>query len=374
MAASVETNFQGLQINMTDPIIFTKSFFAAFFSTLFCIWLLHPVACRIGLVDTPGGRKWHEREVPLIGGITMFCGFCFSLLILPFSLFEYRGLLAGSGLLILIGVVDDFRELGSKLRLVGQLFACFFLIVWGHKAVYSLGNLLSLGDIHLGAWNFPVTAFLVIGYINAINMIDGQDGLAGGVTLCQTISLLLISLFLGHANDTVILSIITVLISAFLLFNMPLPWRPYARIFLGDAGSTFLAFIIAWFAIDLSQTDSSVIKPITVLWILALPLFDLVNVCVYRISNGVSPFTAGRDHLHHILQMKGMNTTLSTMLLCLLSFAFGMIGLIIASFNIPEIVSFLVFVSALALYLIFVKVVRKGQEVVITSELVHDAP
>ena len=104
-----------------------KSSIVAFAATLFCIWLLRPLAFRIGFVDRPGGRKHHANAVPLIGGIAMFFGFCFSLLTLHVSLQAYRGLFAGSALLVLMGVVDDFKELGSKLRLVGQLLAALFL-------------------------------------------------------------------------------------------------------------------------------------------------------------------------------------------------------------------------------------------------------
>ena len=341
-----------------DHLALIKSSFTAFFFTLFCIWLLHPLACHIGLVDRPGGRKWHETEVPLIGGITMFFGFCFSLLLLPFPLRDYRGLLAGSGLLILMGVVDDFRELGSKLRLLGQLFACFFLIIWGQKLVDNIGNLFFLGDIHLNKWAFPFTIFVVMGFINAMNMLDGQDGLAGGVALTQTLLLLFLSIFLHRTNDCIMLTILAVLLMTFLLFNMPLPWRHRAIVFLGDAGSTFIAFIIAWFAIDLSQINTSIIKPITILWILALPLFDLINVCTFRINNGISPFTAGRDHLHHILQMRGINTIISTFLLCLLSFTLGVTGLILTFHEIKEGWAFLSFLATLGCYLFFVNVSR----------------
>jgi UDP-GlcNAc:undecaprenyl-phosphate GlcNAc-1-phosphate transferase len=341
-----------------DSLLLFKSSAAAFISTLFCTWLLRPFACHIGLVDRPGGRKWHQDNIPLIGGIAMFFGFCFTLLILPFSLNDYRGLLAGSGLLILIGVMDDFRELSSKLRLLVQVFACFFLTFWGQKYVSNLGNLFFFGDIHLGRYAIPITIFAILGFINAMNMVDGQDGLAGGIALTQTIPLLFLSILLNRPHDTMMLFILTVLLGAFLLFNMPLPWRNKASIFLGDAGSTFIAFIISWFAIDISQANVHLIRPMTVLWILALPLFDLINVCSYRINNGISPFAAGRDHLHHILQMHGIKTSLSTLLLCLLSLTFGLIGITFNMFEVADGWSFIAYISTLALYLYFIKVVR----------------
>jgi len=343
---------------MIDTFALLKSSSAVFLATLLCTWLLRPVACHIGLVDSPGGRKWHANDVPLIGGIAMFLGFCFALAILPIPFYYYRGLLVGSGLLILIGAVDDLYEISSRPRLLGQLFACFFLIAWGGKVVTNLGNLFFAGDIHLNGWSAPVTIFAVMGFINAMNMVDGQDGLAGGVALTQIFPLLFLSILLGRINDTLLLITIATLLSAFLFFNMPLPWRRNATVFLGDAGSGFIAFVIAWFATNVSQSHAYFAKPITILWILALPLFDLISACTFRIKNDISPFRASRDHLHHILHARGLNQTISTLLMCLLSLAFATTGLILGLLNIPEGWSFLAFLITLTCYLIFVRVVK----------------
>src|SRR3990167_1483684 len=139
----------------------------ALFAMLFCVLLLKPLAVRLDLVDQPGGRKKHAAPVPLIGGLAMFFGFCFSLLSLNFPLSHYRGLIAGSALLILIGLVDDFRELGSKLRLAGQIIAVLFLVGWGHVTIESLGNIFFLGTTHLSYWAIPITIFSVLGYLNS---------------------------------------------------------------------------------------------------------------------------------------------------------------------------------------------------------------
>jgi UDP-GlcNAc:undecaprenyl-phosphate GlcNAc-1-phosphate transferase len=239
------------------------------------------------------------------------------------------------------------------------MLACFFLITWGHHLVENLGNLFFLGDVYLNRWSFPLTAFAVLGFINAMNMIDGQDGLAGGIALCQTALLLILNILLGNIINIMLLAILCVLLITFLLFNMPLPWRNKANVFLGDAGSTFIAFVIAWFATDLAQTPSAVAKPITILWILAMPLFDLISVCAYRIFNGVSPFTAGRDHLHHILHMRGINTIISTFLMWLLALAFGIAGILLTLSQVSEGWMFVGYLGALACYLLFVKVVRE---------------
>ncbi len=339
---------------------FFKTGFVALFATLFCIWLLKPMALQIGFVDRPGGRKLHGVETPLIGGIAMFFGFCLALLTLECSLQPYRGLLAGSGLLLLMGVVDDFKGLGSRLRLVGQLFAAFLLINWGGLNLTHLGNLFFLGSVNLGMSADLLTLVCVVGFINAMNMLDGQDGLAASIALVQVFFLLYLALCVHLMIDVRILMIVSIILIAFLGFNMPLPWRKKAGIFMGDSGITFIAFIIAWFSVHLAQFNLQKISPITILWILALPLFDLVHVCVSRILRGQSPLNAGRDHVHHLLQIAGFKTFLSTFLLIIFSIVLGVIGLSLQAWHVPEAWQFLGFLSALALYLAIVQLTKRS--------------
>lgn len=336
-----------------------KSCIVTFIATLFCIWLLKPLAFRIGLVDRPGGRKLHQADVPLIGGIAMFFGFCFALLTLHVSLQAYRGLLAGSGLLLMMGVMDDFNELGTKLRLFGQLLAALLLIIWGRESLNNLGNLFFLGDIHIGLWAFPLTVIAVMGFINSINMIDGQDGLAGGVALGQVILLLLISLYLKIHIDSLFLILIAVVLCVFLFFNVRFGSRQQANIFMGDSGATFIAFLIAWFAIRLSQANTELVKPMTILWILAFPLFDLISVSIYRIRRGKSPLVAGRDHIHHILDLYRINSNISTLLLCVFSVLLGIIGILMNYLKLAEGWQLITFFIMLIAYLFLVRVARE---------------
>lgn len=335
-----------------------KSSVVAMLATLFCIWLLRPLAHHIGFVDRPGGRKVHENDTPLIGGVAMFFGFCFAILSLHVSMEAYRGMIAGGSLLILMGVVDDFKELSSKLRLLGQLLAAIFLIAWGHQLLSNLGNIFFLGDLHLGLWAFPVTVVAVVGYLNAMNMLDGQDGLAGGVALTQCSLLLLLAVQFDRYNDLRMLLILAVLLLVFLSFNMRFPWRKKASIFMGDSGVTFIAFLIAWFAIELSQVNTQVLKPVTILWIVAFPIFDLIAVSLFRIRQGKPVLQASRDHFHHILHLAKLNVQISTFLLCLLSLAFGGIGIGMNYLGVAEGWQFIALFVALALYLALVQLVR----------------
>ncbi|MCB1827028.1 MAG: undecaprenyl/decaprenyl-phosphate alpha-N-acetylglucosaminyl 1-phosphate transferase, partial [Coxiellaceae bacterium] len=285
-------------------------------------------------------------------------GFCFALLVLGQSLQAYRGMIAGSSLLILMGVVDDFKELRPRLRLIGQVLAAIFLTAWGGKLVSNLGDIFFMGDVQLAMWAFPVTVICIVGFINSMNMLDGQDGLAGGVALTQSFLLFLLATQEHLHGDMRMLVIISVILMVFLSFNMRTPLRRKASIFMGDSGITFVAFLISWFAIELSQADAALIRPMSILWILAFPLFDLVAVSLHRLSNGKPVFQASRDHFHHLLHVAGLSVELSTFLLCMLSFGLGGIGLIMNAYHVVEGWQFLSFIGALILYLVLVKCVR----------------
>lgn len=351
------------------PDYITSSLIAVL-ACLFCIWLLRPLAVRIGLVDSPSERKLHENETPLIGGIAIFFGFCFALLHLHVSLQPYRGLLSGSALLVLMGIVDDFHDLSARLRLFGQLMAAIMLTSWGGLLLANLGNILFFGNIPLNLWALPFTVVFVVASINAMNMIDGQDGLAGSIALGQAFWLLIFAHILHLNSIEILLIIFSMLLLVFLSFNMSFPWRRQASIFLGDSGSTFIAFVLIWAAIQISQAHMALVRPVEILWVMALPLFDLLSVIFYRVRHGKSIFRASRDHLHHVLYGLGIHKTLSTILLFLLSLAFGGIGFFMHQWHITESIAFVTFLGVMIIYFMMVEWGRypKKQLVVTYSE------
>jgi UDP-N-acetylmuramyl pentapeptide phosphotransferase/UDP-N-acetylglucosamine-1-phosphate transferase len=263
----------------------------------------------------------------------------------------YRGLFAGGALLVLIGILDDHRDLSSRLRMIGQLIAAFLLIVWGGLSLTLWGNLFFLGPIDVGLWAIPVTLLIVVGFINALNMLDGQDGLAGGVAWVQLVMLLVAFYELNALSMVAVISVALSAVTAFLYFNLRLPWRNKASVFLGDTGSTFLAFIIIWFAIAWSQFDPLRVRPVAAVWLVAYPIFDLIQVVVYRLSQKKSPLEAGREHMHHILLSMGLAPMLVNIIIWSVALFFGVFGLLANAWQWP---SFWIFITWLMMLLFYV--------------------
>lgn len=337
------------------------SYIIAPLATLFFIWLLIPVAHKIGLLDHPGGRKQHHTPTPLIGGIAICFGFFFALTSLPISLMAYRALIAAAFFILSVGVADDLIEVSAKLRLVVQILAALILVFWGHDNISFLGNLLSLGNIHLGQWGIPLTIFIIVAYINAFNMLDGQDGLATLVSFVQFDLLFTLATMTGQVDIAKIILLLSLSLLVFLAFNMPLPWRSRAKIFLGDAGSTFLALLTIAITISLSQhTKMHNITPLTYLWVISYPIFDLASVSFSRIRRKISPMTAGRDHFHHLLVDHGYSKLTALFVITMLTILIALIGVLLNYFA-HELVSMIAYVVCLILFVLLTEKYRKHQ-------------
>ncbi len=299
---------------------------SAFAIAALLLWLLEPVAFRIGLVDRPGGRKSHEKPTPLVGGIAMFVAFSFVILTLPVPLSSYRPLFAGALLLVVVGVLDDLRELSARMRFAAQVSASLMMALWAGVALQDLGHIGWGGAlVGLGILSVPLTVFATVGVINAVNMSDGIDGLAGSLCLVTVSSLAVLAWEGGDGPALALLALLGSVILAFLTFNMRLHTR--ALVFMGDSGSMFLGFVLAWFLVMFSQGEHRLIEPVVALWIFALPLMDTVSMMSRRILGGRSPFEADRGHFHHILQSAGLSSRQTLGIMLLLAAAAAGVGL-----------------------------------------------
>lgn len=304
---------------MLKMVLSCSSF--AFFVTLYLNHLLQPVAKRLGLIDKPGGRKQHLQETPLIGGLALFLGFAFAILTLPISLANYRSLLAGGALLMLVGILDDLHEIPPYSRLIGQAIASFLMVCWGGNFIPSLENMLGIGTLTLGPIAIPFTIFIVIAAINAMNMLDGLDGLLGSISFIILTTLLLINIHVVNQEMIFIVALLLAAILGFLIYNFPFKSEQTAKIFLGDSGSMFLGFFIIGLIIMMNNPSNNThINVSQILWILAIPIFDIINVTLYRLLMKKNPLHASRHHTHHLLQYIGYSSreTLWIIIICML--------------------------------------------------------
>lgn len=325
----------------------------SFAITFFCILLLKPVAYKIQLLDIPGGRKQHLKPTPVIGGIAMLLGAFAALLLLPISLLPFRGLIFGCALLVFVGVLDDFHELSPRGRLVAQLIALCVMIFWSDIQLHHLGSLTGKNDIALGWFAIPVTLFGAASLINAVNMLDGLDGLSGSIVLIALISLAFIATFSGYTNQALVLGVFIAALLAYLCFNFPLPGRVQALCFMGDAGSMLLGFVLAWFTISLSQLPQTLAGPAIMLWVTAIPLLDLATVFIKRLLRKRSPFNAGRDHIHHVLQDRGFSPKMTLLIIILAMLLCNIIAWCLVVYHVSDLWTFISFLGLFALYFLF---------------------
>ena len=312
------------------------------------IWLLYPLSVRVGLVDIPRGRKQHQGAVPLIGGIATYIGLVCALLLADSNI-QPLYYLACTGVIVLLGVFDDYLDLSVKLRLAVQTLVGLAMTYSLNLHLASLGNLFGLGVVELGVLGLPVTLLAVIAAINAFNMTDGIDGLAGMLSLVSFVSIAIFMALWGQQHYAALALLLALAMLPYLACN--LNFIPGRRIFMGDAGSMLIGLSVIWLLILGTQSESASFRPVTALWIIAIPLMDMIAIMVRRIRKGQSPFQADREHLHHISLRLGLSSRESLLLISALAAIFACIGIIGEYLLIPDVIMLLLFLALFATYL-----------------------
>lgn len=307
----------------------------AFMAVVGAVPLVCRLADRAGFVDKPGGRKQHDAPVPPLGGVVIFSVFLLFMVAiggLPWAVF------AALALMLVVGIIDDARGMNAKLKFALHFMSAFIMVIGGGAQIDNLGDLLGLGPIGLWFLAIPFSVACVVYIQNAVNMMDGLDGLAGGQSCLVFVWLLIAAMWGGNDLVAVQLTILIACIAGFLVYNMRSPVRSRAIIFLGDAGSMALGLMIAWYAITLSQGSHSVIKPISIAWLIALPIVDSFGLLVARIRDGKPPFAPDRRHFHHHFPAAGFTPGQSTLLILFYSAFLGSIGFFGIGAGVPEFV------------------------------------
>lgn len=280
-------------------MIYLSALVLSMFTTIALIPLLRDLAGKYLALDYPGGRKIHQRPIPKCGGISMILG-----ALVPILLWTRGGafivsIMIGSWIIIIFGIIDDIRDLPYGIKFIGQLVAAGVVIFYGGLKISHIGDVLpgisTLPDIAA----VPLTLIVIVGVTNAINLSDGLDGLAGGISLLAFICIGYLAFIARSRGITIVCATMSGAILGFLRFNT----HP-ASIFMGDTGSQLLGFLAITLSLSLTQTDTA-LSPVLPLLIMGLPIMDTLRVMGNRMLEGRMPFEADTRHLHHRLMQFG---------------------------------------------------------------------
>ncbi|WP_064605334.1 UDP-N-acetylglucosamine--undecaprenyl-phosphate N-acetylglucosaminephosphotransferase [Photobacterium sp. J15] len=333
---------------------------ALVFVISFCSLLtLRKIAQRIELVDIPSARKHHEGAIPLVGGIGIFLTVAIALLQNSELTLEPTLYLFCSSILVLTGAIDDKYDISFKARLIIQTLMSVFMISAGNLYLTNLGNLLGWGELKLLLpLGYLITILATLGAINAFNMVDGIDGLLGGLSTVTFASLGYLFYLQGQTNAALFCLVIVLATLPYIMLNLGIPFGRRYKIFMGDAGSVFIGFTVVWLLIVGSQSESAAFRPVTALWLIALPLLDMATIMIRRVKKGHSPFKPDREHLHHICQRIGLSPRMTLLTICTLSGIFALVGIVSEHYQISESVMFCAFMITFVAYFSTINYIR----------------
>ncbi|MFC0180453.1 UDP-N-acetylglucosamine--undecaprenyl-phosphate N-acetylglucosaminephosphotransferase [Thorsellia kenyensis] len=338
-----------------------------FLFSLAFLFLARKVAKKIGLVDKPNFRKKHLGVIPLVGGISIYASLVYLFFVSEFfrQIPDIRIYLLLAGLLVLVGAIDDRFDISVKLRATVQAFVAVCMIYFAGLSLMTFGSLLGSFEVKLGFIGYLLTLFAVWGAINAFNMVDGIDGLLGGLS-CVTFAALALVFSLAPGNPHYTLWALAMIVATipYILLNLGLLGRKF-KVFMGDAGSTLIGFTAIWMLLVASQPFANIepaqccqlktfISPVTALWFIAIPLMDMIAIMYRRIKKGLSPFSADRQHIHHLMLRAGFSSRQAFVLITLSAALLAVIGIIgqllISYMKMPEWIMLILFLFFFSLY------------------------
>jgi UDP-GlcNAc:undecaprenyl-phosphate/decaprenyl-phosphate GlcNAc-1-phosphate transferase len=295
-------------------------YLTAFIVALGVTYLVTPsvkrLAVRWGAVDKPDARKVHKGIIPRLGGLAIYAGFIVSVLLSVHLTWELLGILLGGTAILLLGVVDDIYQLPAKVKLVGQIAAACVLLLFDIKIDWLTNPFGSM--IYLDFWAIPFTVLWVVSLTNMLNLIDGLDGLAAGVSTIAAVTIFLMAVDQHFWLVAMLTAALAGSALGFLHFN----FSP-AKIFMGDTGSMFLGYMLAAVSVAGTVKSAATIALIVPMVALGLPIMDTACAIIRRFNNGQPIFKPDRGHLHHRLLDMGLTQTQVVLILYLVSIILG---------------------------------------------------
>jgi len=279
------------------------------------------LAVRWGAVDKPEARKVHTGIIPRLGGLAIYAGFIAAVLASVHLTWELLGILVGGTAILLLGVVDDVYQISAKTKLVGQIAAASVLLLFDIRIDWLTNPLGSM--IYLDMWAIPITLIWVVSLTNTLNLIDGLDGLAAGVSVIAAVTIFLMAVELNFWLVAVLTAALAGSALGFLYFN----FSP-AKIFMGDTGSMFLGYMLAAVSLVGTVKSAATIALIVPMVALGLPILDTACAIIRRFNNGQPIFKPDRGHLHHRLLDMGLTQKQVVLILYMVTIVLGVSAII----------------------------------------------
>lgn len=275
-------------------------------------------AAKFGVMDRPHTKlKKHKKPVPYLGGVAIYLSFAIPVIaykiIMHQELYGVVGILAGATLMMAVGLYDDMKNLNPYVKLAAQFAAALIILKVNMHIKFMDNNIL----------NYILTVLWVVGITNAMNLIDIMDGLAGGVAAVACLAFFTVALLSSRVNNIVPALALFGAVTAFLYFN-----KPPAKIYMGDAGSLFIGFMMAALALNESYSRVNYIAVLSPLLILGVPIFDTFLVMFIRIRKGILPIYGSDDHLAQRLVMIGLSKPHATAFLVMLTLVLSVLAVV----------------------------------------------
>ena len=306
--------------------------------------VVRSLAFKIGAVDVPkDNRRMHNHPIPRMGGLAIFFSFILSALIfVPLST-PGRGLLLGGVLIVILGIFDDIYALPALPTFFVQIAAALVAVLMGNQIdILSNPNIFSSEPYWvLGIWSIPISVLWIVGITNAVNLIDGLDGLACGVSTISSMTMLVIALTVAEPDTALLMAALAGACIGFLPYNL----NP-AKIFMGDTGSTFLGFILATVSIDGLFKSYAIISFAVPFLMLGRPILDTCFAIFRRVSHGQSPMAPDRGHIHHRLIDMGFSQKQAVAVLYIISAILGLSAVVLTTTNVLKAMLFLLALCA----------------------------
>jgi UDP-GlcNAc:undecaprenyl-phosphate GlcNAc-1-phosphate transferase len=313
-----------------DLIIYLALFVSSFVLVLVLTPISITLAKILGAMDYPNGRKIHSSPIPRLGGLAIAGAVAITILLgfvenpyIRSGLPATTGMIAGLAIILIVGVYDDVRNASAFVKLAAQFAAAGVVVAFGIRFQLASNPLASkmLDYFDLGALSIPLSICWIVGLTNAMNLIDGLDGLASGIAMFASIALFLISLQQHAGLVTYFYAAIAGSTLGFLKFA-----RYPATVFLGDCGATFLGFTLACLSIMGTQKSYTMAALFIPLIVFGVPIFDATVTLLRRYAKNDSWMAADRDHIHHRLISSGLTQRQAVLILYAVSIVLGIIA------------------------------------------------